>query len=69
MEKDFDKVIKFIVDYRIHQGMLAQVIGLNQGSFSDKMRGLRRAKFTKEQQVLITKYLKKMGVEINKTVS
>ena len=62
---NIEKVIAFIVKYKIHQGMLAELLGICQGTFSDKIRGLRKAKFTENQQVKLSKFLKDMGFEIN----
>jgi predicted XRE-type DNA-binding protein len=58
------KVIAFIVKYKIHQGMLAELLGIAQGTFSDKIRGLRKAKFTKEQQEKLSRFIKDLGVEL-----
>ena len=61
---NIEKIVAFIIKYKIHQGMLAELLGICQGTFSDKIRGLRRAKFTKEQQEKLSKFIKDLGAEL-----
>lgn len=54
-------VKEFIVKYKVHQAMLAGVLGIDAGSFSDKMNGKRYGKFSPEQEKKLAKFIKKMG--------
>lgn len=65
MTEDFKKEISLIKKYKFHQGLLSELIGINQGSFSDKIRGLRGAKFTESQKIKIINFLKELELSIN----
>lgn len=64
--RDFKKEIKFINNFKINCAMLAELIGVSRGNFTEKLRGVRGGRFTDEQKDKITTYLKKMGKEISK---
>mgnify|MGYP007083473393 CR=1 FL=1 len=50
-----------IAKYKIDYGLLAEVLGISEGCFSEKRRKLRYSKFTDAQKEKITNYLVCMG--------
>lgn len=50
IQQDFIKQIQLINELRLHHGVISEFCKIDRGSFSDKMRGLRGAKFTEKQK-------------------
>jgi hypothetical protein len=64
--RDFKKETKFINDFKINCAMLAELIGVSRGNFTEKLHNVRGGRFSDDQKDTITAYLKKMGKAISK---
>jgi len=65
MMTNFEKTKSLIIKYEINKSMLARLLNIQPCTFNEKMSGARYSKFTPEQQIKITKFLKDLGLEIN----
>jgi len=56
----------FIIKHKLNQVVMAELLGIGQGTFSEKLNKTRYNKFNDEQKGKLKEYLLSISKEINK---